>query len=379
VDAGWNLVALPLEVSNSDYKAVFPPAIPGTLFAYENGGYVGKNLLESCRGYWLRFSQPAVVSIEGTAFSNCTISLVAGWNLIAGPSCSVPVSRIGDPGSIIIPGTIFGFDNGAYFPAETIEPGNSYWVRASQAGQITLNCNTNNLSKAAENAITSLPPQEDQYSHLLISDATGATQMLYITEAVVKPATKLSYSLPPIPPAGSFDVRFADDYRLNEQNEALIRIQARQFPLTLRAENLPSGGKSQYVIQEMAGSEVISRHVLQEGTSITITNHQTTTLKLGRTNAAPNDFSLEQNYPNPFNPATEIRYALPKNAQVSLIIYNALGQKVRTLVSAPQEAGFYAVRWDGRNDNGEKVASGLFIYRLKASDRVATKKMIMMQ
>jgi hypothetical protein len=335
--------------------------------------------LETCRGYWLRFSQPGSVSVEGTAFDNCTDSLTAGWNLIAGPSCGVPVSRISDPGNVIIRGTIFGFDNGVYFPAETIEPGNGYWVRASQAGQITLNCGTSNLSKSAENAITSLPVQEDQYSRLHISDATGATQMLYITDAFVKPNTKLSYSLPPIPPAGPFDVRFADDYRLNDKNEASIRIQATAFPLTLRAENLPAGGEYQYVIQEMAGAEVGKSYILEEGASIKITNRKTTLLKLSRISAVPTTFSLEQNYPNPFNPPTEILYSIPQNARVSLIIYNTLGQKVRTLVAAPQAAGSYVVSWDGRNDAGERIASGLFIYQLKAGDRVATKKMLMMK
>lgn len=68
------------------------------------------------------------------------------------------------------------------------------------------------------------------------------------------------------------------------------------------------------------------------------------------------------NYPNPFNPETKIRFELPEPAQVSLIIYNLLGEEVRTLVNTDLEANFHTIRWDGKNDSGEEVPSGVYIY-----------------
>ncbi len=91
------------------------------------------------------------------------------------------------------------------------------------------------------------------------------------------------------------------------------------------------------------------------------------------------DFALLQNYPNPFNPVTEIRYRLPASEQVTLVVYNLLGQKVRTLVHATQTAGWHSVQWDGRNELGEKVSSGVYIYRLTAGDQQAVRKMILMK
>lgn len=82
---------------------------------------------------------------------------------------------------------------------------------------------------------------------------------------------------------------------------------------------------------------------------------------------APAQFSLLQNYPNPFNPTTSIDYQLPQASLVKLEIYNALGQKVRTLVNATLQPGRYTAVWDARNDAGALVGSGIYIYRLQAS------------
>ncbi len=77
-------------------------------------------------------------------------------------------------------------------------------------------------------------------------------------------------------------------------------------------------------------------------------------------------FALDQNYPNPFNPSTTIRYALPEAAHVNLSIYNVLGQRVAELTNEVQSAGFYDARWNGRNDAGAQVASGVYFYRIEA-------------
>ncbi|MFI5252336.1 MAG: FlgD immunoglobulin-like domain containing protein [Bacteroidota bacterium] len=83
--------------------------------------------------------------------------------------------------------------------------------------------------------------------------------------------------------------------------------------------------------------------------------------------AVPTSFALHQNYPNPFNPVTTIRYELPKAANVTLKIYNMLGQEVRTLEQTNHEAGYYQSIWDGHNNDGMTVSSGIYTYRLTAS------------
>ena len=93
----------------------------------------------------------------------------------------------------------------------------------------------------------------------------------------------------------------------------------------------------------------------------------------------PKDFELFANYPNPFNPTTNIKYSIPEQSRVSLTIYNLLGQKVATLVDQVQQSGIYTANWNGTNDGGMAVTSGLYLYRLNAGSFVATKKMLLIK
>jgi len=93
----------------------------------------------------------------------------------------------------------------------------------------------------------------------------------------------------------------------------------------------------------------------------------------------PTKFALMQNAPNPFNPTTNIAYDLPAPAHVRLEIFNVLGQRVRTLVDNNQPAGSQSVIWDGNDNSGTSVASGIYFYRISAGDFNATKKMMMLK
>ncbi|MFQ5864388.1 MAG: carboxypeptidase regulatory-like domain-containing protein [bacterium] len=85
--------------------------------------------------------------------------------------------------------------------------------------------------------------------------------------------------------------------------------------------------------------------------------------------SVPEKFELFQNYPNPFNPETSIKYQLPKASEVTLKIFNILGQEIRTLVDKQQEAGVYTIKWDGKDNFGRHVASGIYIFQIKAGDK----------
>jgi flagellar hook assembly protein FlgD len=90
-------------------------------------------------------------------------------------------------------------------------------------------------------------------------------------------------------------------------------------------------------------------------------------------------YSLSKNYPNPFNPTTTIDYTIPEAGKVNLVIYNTAGQKVRTLVNQTQDAAYYKVVWDGRDDSGMSVASGIYFYRLSADKFSKIEKMTLLK
>ena len=93
----------------------------------------------------------------------------------------------------------------------------------------------------------------------------------------------------------------------------------------------------------------------------------------------PKTFALDQNYPNPFNPTTTISYQLPEPRDVTLVVYNILGQTVKSLVNDMQASGRYSIQWDGRNDLGNTVATGVYFFRLQAGDFVDVKKMMFLK
>jgi hypothetical protein len=93
----------------------------------------------------------------------------------------------------------------------------------------------------------------------------------------------------------------------------------------------------------------------------------------------PSEFALSQNYPNPFNQSTKIEFTLAHSGFASLNIYDILGRKVRTLISEHLSSGYKSVLWDGKNDSGKEVASGIYFYQLRIGDFSATKKLVLLK
>jgi len=95
--------------------------------------------------------------------------------------------------------------------------------------------------------------------------------------------------------------------------------------------------------------------------------------------AVPSAFSLNQNFPNPFNPKTGISFGLPGDGFVTLKVYDIMGRCVKTLVDEKLEAGTHNIIWDGTADDGSRISSGVYFYKLSQGDNVITKKMMMLK
>ena len=181
--------------------------------------------------------------------------------------------------------------------------------------------------------------------HLVIDDASTATRDLDYS-ALFTPVIEI--------PAGSITgtVDFYVDPRADnlEEGDEIIRLVG--------------------TIDGLAGDEV----------EIVLTDPAAAKAAKAVVQTQPEAFSLANNFPNPFNPATTIEYALPQAADVELIVYNAVGQVVRTLVAEYQSAGRYAVAWDATNDSGYRLSSGMYFYHLQAGDAFReVKKMLLLR
>lgn len=93
----------------------------------------------------------------------------------------------------------------------------------------------------------------------------------------------------------------------------------------------------------------------------------------------PKTLELKANYPNPFNPTTTIKFGLPAAGNVKLVIYDILGRQVAELVNTKMQGGYHSVVWDGKNDLGRQVASGLYIYQVATNNKILSRKMIMVK
>jgi len=178
------------------------------------------------------------------------------------------------------------------------------------------------------------------------------------------------------------------DYASIRINGQPLDVNAR-YTATINSDLVPmlelTGIDTVYNVQEIANSEyaVVREYIKKHSPidtpgSVRIRDVARTAVNENHKPATtPAKYHLSQNYPNPFNPVTSFHYVIPEASDVRVSIYNLLGQEIRTLVNEYQAAGNYQMTWDGKNNNGEQVASDVYLYRLKAGHVVMARKMLL--
>ena len=172
---GWNLVSLPVGVEDSGLMDLFPNAVDGTLFDFQDG-YIQQDTLRHGAGYWLRFDESGQISIAGSEISQLSVSLTEGWNLISGISSSVSVSSIADPDELIIPNTIYGFNVEGYINSDILTPGEGYWLRSTGDGEIIF---TNGIAVIDAENSGCVEPGRDASLNIIVEGNTVTLQMFH--------------------------------------------------------------------------------------------------------------------------------------------------------------------------------------------------------
>ncbi len=343
VNNGWNLVSAPVYVSDMSVSSLFPTA-SSNAFGFD-GGYVQAYELECGEGYWLKFPESTTVEITGMGVS-FNVPVKTGWNLIGPFDYSVATSGITSLPAGIIAGNFFGYDGG-YSISDQLEPGKAYWIKVSADGRLVF------PATAAKSSDARIPEKSVSIN---ITDKTGKSSTMYI----LTDETSGFFEMPPAPPEGAFDVRFASG-NYAEKNGGVINISGAEFPVKISV----NGGE----IKLNAGGESL---VIKDGSQQIISAPLTAIEVSGA--GLPLEYELAQNYPNPFNPSTKISFSIPAKEYVTLKVYSILGEEVASLISGEMEAGKYETEFDASG-----LTSGVYIYSLNAGEFSSTRKMMLIK
>jgi hypothetical protein len=389
VEANWNLISVPLIPMNEDYlKTTLYPTAVSRAFAYSNG-YLPKDTLKNGVGYWLKFSDAESIPISGKSLpAEDTIDVSARWNIIGTLTYPVLVSDVTPVPPVTITTPFFGYSSvSGYFTEDTLQPGSAYWVKVSQDGKLVLKSGSvlvsSKLSALVSKStdkprgLASVQNIPEGMNKLLLKDGRGNERSLYFSSR--NPDVELDkFELPPLPPAGIMDVRYASQRSLEvaesgKEKEVAIIISSAAYPLTIEW-NIDHPSEATLLID--------GKKILMNRSGETQITNPASQIKLRFSPAStveiPKEFALQQNYPNPFNPVTKIHYDLPKDSKVTLKIYNLLGEEVRTVVDEVQTAGYKVVEV-----NSDALPSGVYFYRLQAQSAETNftdiKKMLLMK
>jgi hypothetical protein len=366
IEEGWNMVSIPGNYpgGNTIDNWWADRVLSAPVYDFVPP-YTGVTNVVPGTGYWMKnpAAQTYNTGDEWPAggieiVANDPISVNAGWNMVGGYQNTVLMSNLTTTPPNQQTGIIYGYTSG-YTQPTTMTPGDGYWIKFLSA------CDLNIPTALAKGEGKVVEYFKEDWGRILLTDATGKSFTLY---AVTGEVDLDLYEMPPLPPAGMFDVRF-NSGRIAEDlsSSQTIDLSGVQYPLTVKVENMS------LTLQDAVGSGVNSN--LNSGESITISDRSINKLIVYSDGMnVPIEYALEQNYPNPFNPSTTIKFSIPEATNVSLNIYNTLGEKIAQIVNSKLEPGRYSYQWDAGN-----VATGMYIYELRTDNFVSVKKMILLK
>jgi hypothetical protein len=386
---GWNLISWNVDTPTDDIMEILAPIsnCVEVVLGFEQGGLTYDPALpefstlwqaDHMSGYWVKLNCAATLCVEGVPVAATTpIPLTAGWNLVS----YLPDVTYGTVQALISIVDLYlvvalGFDGTAltydpllpdYSTLNQMAPGYGYWLKVmdnvdlvypGMGPAVAFNQTTTPVTQGAKAAarydVVASRMWTDFYSYELTLD--GETVPVG-TEVLAKSADGRIIGASIVKENGKFGFMpvYADD------------------PATDEIEGLQAGEEFVLVIGNVTTEE--SFGFVESGARIEIGS------LISRTSGdlLPMDFALAQNYPNPFNPATGISFSVPTATTVQIEVYNILGSKVATLFDGMAEAGTNTVVWDGTNDAGQTVATGVYFYRMTAGSFEMTRKMVLMK
>ncbi len=387
LNAGKNLISWNLDTPSDDIEMLFADVMDNVtaILGFEQGGYTydptypefsNLHYADHLHGYWVEMTNPDVLTITGSPIAPTTpIFLESEWNLVSylpdmAYEPAEALASVHDQLDVVfgwIGDDAFGYEaaHPEYATLESMEPGYGYWVYMfSPATLIYPGVGPETIFgqgparfnvAVLENEIKTSRFWTNIYSSNLTLDGIPVPQGAEIL-AVASNDRVVGSGIVGENGHFGFVPVYGDD------------------PMTADIEGLQDGETFSLVIDGVRTAERFTRisdsHRMEVGA--------VTTAKSGD-RLLPDQFGLAQNYPNPFNPTTSISFSVPTATNVTLEIFNILGEKVATPFNGMASSGINEVIWDGKNESGKAVASGIYFYRMKADDFEKTCKMVLMK
>ncbi len=385
----WNLVSFNVALPTSDLETLFAGVLdntdvilsfegslpePGQTYDPELPEFSTLFDVDNFHGYWFRMDAPDSICITGPLVAASTpIAIESNWNLVSylpEMPMMVPNALISIWNSVVV---VLGYDHGGltYDPAlpglatlNEMKPCFGYWIKTNSAGTLVYPDGVNPPAKL----VNSTPTAASLVSRVQTSNTwinLYGSNVKLDGETIPAGATIEAYNEQGTL-VGEFSVRQSGKFgfmpiygsdNFSNDNDAVVNAGKISFKIN-----------GQNIEQKIDWTSNGDRIAMSEFTTVG---------KAG--GVLPDQFSLAQNYPNPFNPETSIEYVVAKPGLVEVAVFNVMGAKVKTLVSDYQAAGSYNVKWYGDSDNGVKVASGVYFYKMTAGDYTEIRKMTLLK
>ena len=371
---GWNYVALSVVPDDPTVGAVFGQPVY-TMCDTHLIQYDITDTLDLEYGYMVFASTETTIVVSGTPLSSTDFivrNLCPGWNLIGAPWTDVPVTALStDPAGVLLTDNVLEYNCDAheYQPVLTLNHCKGHLVFVDEACSLWVDTakTVTSLKKrfasplwAAKLNVSAV--HSDFRRTLEIGVADGGTDNFDAGADVI------------VPPAfpNEMDARigayYIDDYRAESDKITWTLVSRGEITLNADLSDVPA----EYNVYIQYKEDLIN---LREVSELTLPQGSYDVIVARR--AIPTAYKLGQSFPNPFNAATVINYQLPEKSNVKIEVFDLSGHKVRTLVNEEQTAGYRSVVWNGTDDGGSTVASGIYFYKITAGSFSDTKRMIL--
>ena len=324
------------------------------------------------------------VDVDADEAASVALTVEAGWNLVGVADGGLTPADLTST-----PNTVFEWDGSRYAVATQLWPYHGYWVyNPDVAYDVTLT-QLRYRPEAGEAPALAAAPTPDWETSLRLSGAGAATLRIGSADTARVAYDAMDIAAPPVPgPRHTASIYALEDGSAGLLSRSIVPTDGGQAAWPLRV----SSASSQVVTWdgiELGQGENLRLHV--DGRSYDLTRRGSATVPSGAhdmtarfTRVAPSTTRLLANYPNPFNPETWIPFELREASDVLLRIYGVNGVLVRRLDLGRLAAGYYTTRsdaayWDGRNAAGEPVASGVYIYEIRAGGTSAIRRMLVLK